>query len=56
MSTDIAASGIPATVGATRPARGGVAAGDPDHPVLDVVIPVYNEEADLAPCVRRLHA
>ncbi|MGI5245720.1 glycosyltransferase [Dactylosporangium sp. CA-139066] len=23
--------------------------------VLDVVIPVYNEEADLAPCVRRLH-
>ncbi|WP_261555139.1 bifunctional glycosyltransferase family 2/GtrA family protein [Frankia tisae] len=25
-------------------------------PVLDVVIPVYNEENDLAPCVRRLHA
>ncbi|BCB87472.1 bifunctional glycosyltransferase family 2/GtrA family protein [Phytohabitans suffuscus] len=24
--------------------------------VLDVVIPVYNEEHDLAPCVRRLHA
>ncbi|TYB35137.1 glycosyltransferase [Micromonospora sp. AP08] len=24
--------------------------------VLDVVVPVYNEEADLAPCVRRLHA
>ncbi|WP_433080938.1 glycosyltransferase [Dactylosporangium sp. CA-052675] len=23
--------------------------------VLDVVIPVYNEQADLAPCVRRLH-
>ncbi|UWZ44411.1 bifunctional glycosyltransferase family 2/GtrA family protein [Dactylosporangium matsuzakiense] len=23
--------------------------------VLDVVIPVYNEEADLGPCVRRLH-
>ena len=23
--------------------------------VLDVVIPVYNEEVDLAPCVRRLH-
>ncbi|WP_328385554.1 glycosyltransferase family 2 protein [Streptomyces sp. NBC_00400] len=23
--------------------------------VLDVVIPVYNEERDLAPCVRRLH-
>ncbi|MFJ5546988.1 glycosyltransferase [Streptomyces sp. NPDC093225] len=24
-------------------------------PVLDVVVPVYNEEQDLAPCVRRLH-
>ncbi|MEU8262236.1 glycosyltransferase [Micromonospora sp. NPDC048999] len=24
--------------------------------VLDVVVPVYNEEVDLAPCVRRLHA
>ncbi|NLU79680.1 glycosyltransferase family 2 protein [Micromonospora sp. HNM0581] len=26
------------------------------HPVLDVVVPVYNEETDLEPCVRRLHA
>ena len=26
------------------------------RPVLDVVIPVYNEEHDLGPCVRRLHA
>ncbi|MFF5216860.1 glycosyltransferase [Micromonospora sp. NPDC000442] len=25
-------------------------------PVLDVVVPVHNEEADLGPCVRRLHA
>jgi putative flippase GtrA len=25
-------------------------------PVLDVVVPVYNEERDLGPCVRRLHA
>ena len=24
--------------------------------MLDVVIPVYNEERDLGPCVRRLHA
>ncbi|MDX8052291.1 bifunctional glycosyltransferase family 2/GtrA family protein [Lentzea sp. BCCO 10_0798] len=24
-------------------------------PVLDVVVPVYNEENDLAPCVRKLH-
>lgn len=27
----------------------------PGEPVLDVVIPVFNEEADLGPCVRRLH-
>jgi putative flippase GtrA len=26
-----------------------------DAPVLDVVVPVYNEEIDLEPCVRRLH-
>ncbi|MGW2662252.1 glycosyltransferase [Nocardia tengchongensis] len=25
-------------------------------PVVDVVVPVYNEEVDLGPCVRRLHA
>ena len=25
-------------------------------PVLDVVVPVYNEESDLEPSVRRLHA
>jgi putative flippase GtrA len=25
-------------------------------PVLDVVVPVYNEEHDLVPCVRKLHA
>jgi putative flippase GtrA len=25
-------------------------------PVLDVVVPVYNEERDLGPCVHRLHA
>jgi len=26
-----------------------------DYAVLDVVVPVHNEETDLAPCVRRLH-
>ncbi|MFI9587615.1 glycosyltransferase [Streptomyces sp. NPDC052236] len=26
------------------------------NPVLDVVVPVFNEETDLEPCVRRLHA
>ena len=25
-------------------------------PVLDVVVPVHNEEADREPCLRRLHA
>ncbi|MFD3488740.1 glycosyltransferase [Streptomyces sp. NPDC058665] len=29
--------------------------GVPGLPVLDVVIPVHNEERDLEPCVRRLH-
>jgi putative flippase GtrA len=28
---------------------------DGETPVLDVVVPVFNEERDLAPCVRRLH-
>src|SRR3954447_26898270 len=28
----------------------------PTDVVLDVDIPVYNEETDLGPCVRRLHA
>ncbi|WP_235826468.1 dolichyl-phosphate beta-glucosyltransferase, partial [Candidatus Frankia alpina] len=27
-----------------------------DHPVLDMVVPVYNEERDLGPSIRRLHA
>jgi putative flippase GtrA len=30
--------------------------GAPARPVLDVVVPVHNEENDLEPCVRRLHA
>ena len=33
---------------ATRP--------DSDRLVLDVSVPVFNEETDLEPCVRRLHA
>ena len=28
----------------------------PARPVLDLVVPVHNEEEDLGPCVRRLHA
>ena len=38
---------------ATAPERGGV--GVVSGPTLDIVIPVYNEEADLDACVRRLH-
>ncbi|MFG2333598.1 glycosyltransferase [Streptomyces sp. NPDC048604] len=49
MRTDTLAGALPAREhlpvgGAGRP------------PVLDVVIPVFNEEKDLEPCVRRLHA
>src|SRR3954452_882637 len=32
------------------------AATGPRPPVLDVVVPVHNEETDLEPCLRRLHA
>ncbi len=32
-----------------------LADGGHPSPVLDVVVPVYNEENDLGPCVRRLH-
>ncbi|MFF5860439.1 glycosyltransferase [Streptomyces sp. NPDC012751] len=39
----------------TLPAREHLPAADAGTPVLDVVIPVYNEEKDLQPCVRRLH-
>jgi putative flippase GtrA len=43
------------TITYNRPAPSpGEAASGP--PVLDVVIPVYNEQDDLEPCVRRLHA
>ncbi|MET7882640.1 bifunctional glycosyltransferase family 2/GtrA family protein [Streptomyces avermitilis] len=37
------------------PAREHLPAGNAGTPVLDVVIPVYNEEKDLQPCVLRLH-
>lgn len=41
----------------TLPAREHVPVQDTGgRPVLDVVIPVYNEEKDLEPCVLRLHA
>ncbi|KUO08743.1 bifunctional glycosyltransferase family 2/GtrA family protein [Streptomyces sp. DSM 15324] len=39
----------------TLPAREHLPAATAGTPVLDVVIPVYNEEKDLQPCVERLH-
>ncbi|MFI8824112.1 glycosyltransferase [Streptomyces sp. NPDC053431] len=39
----------------TLPAREHLPVGAAGRPVLDVVIPVYNEEKDLEPCVLRLH-
>jgi glycosyltransferase involved in cell wall biosynthesis len=39
-----------------NPTERGAIKTDGDTTVLDVVVPVYNEENDLAPCVRRLHA
>jgi len=35
---------------------GGRTEPDTGRPMLEVTVPVYNEEADLASCVRRLHA
>src|SRR5689334_19564112 len=34
----------------------GIGPPEPGRPVLDVVVPVHNEETDLEPCLRRLHA
>ncbi|MER8042541.1 bifunctional glycosyltransferase family 2/GtrA family protein [Streptomyces sp. NPDC094032] len=39
----------------TLPAREHLPVGVAGRPVLDVVIPVFNEEKDLEPCVLRLH-
>ncbi|WP_245886830.1 bifunctional glycosyltransferase family 2/GtrA family protein [Umezawaea tangerina] len=43
------------TVTTLRPGASPIAT-NTKTPVLDVVVPVYNEEVDLGPCVRRLHA
>jgi putative flippase GtrA len=51
-ASGLAASGpTQAPGGIADPLRGGAGA-----PAVDVVVPVYNEEADLGPSVRRLHA
>ncbi|MBA4867156.1 bifunctional glycosyltransferase family 2/GtrA family protein [Streptomyces sp. PSKA54] len=53
MRTD-SSSGTDPSAGAL-PARKHIQAGEGGVPVLDVVIPVYNEEKDLRPCVDRLY-
>ncbi|MGW2329918.1 glycosyltransferase [Streptomyces sp. NPDC001700] len=54
MRTDTPLEAPPETPLQTLPARRHIVV-DRSRPVLDVVIPVYNEEADLERCVRRLH-
>ncbi|MFJ3922328.1 glycosyltransferase [Streptomyces sp. NPDC090022] len=50
MPTDISPGALPA-----RTPLDVLGPGGPGTPVVDVVIPVFNEEKDLEPCVRRLH-
>lgn len=52
MRTDTHAGALTSTL----PARRHVPAASSGGVVLDVVVPVYNEEAGLEGCVRRLHA
>src|SRR5262249_19738100 len=54
MRTDTPLGAPPETPLRTLPVRGPVTVVR-GRPMLDVVIPVYNEEADLERCVRRLH-
>ncbi|MGR3936538.1 glycosyltransferase [Streptomyces sp. BRA346] len=54
MRIDTPLEAPPETPLQTLPARRHIVV-DRSRPVLDVVIPVYNEEADLERCVRRLH-
>ncbi|MER7763482.1 glycosyltransferase [Streptomyces sp. NPDC097619] len=53
MPTDTFPGALPARLPLAAPAHG--TSGEHGEPVLDVVIPVHNEEKDLEPCVRRLH-
>ena len=52
--TSLASAG--SAVQATENSIDGQLPAEPDRPMLDVTVPVYNEERDLASCVRRLHA
>ena len=47
----------PEATTAVRTTRSPIAVPDPaGHPIVDIVVPVYNEEGDLERSVRRLHA
>ena len=47
----------PAPTAPVRATRTPIAVPDPDGlPIVDIVVPVHNEEIDLGPSVRRLHA
>ncbi len=50
-----APSVVTMTLTVPNPTERGAIEPDGKTPVLDVVVPVFNEERDLAPCVRRLH-
>ncbi len=50
-----APSVVTMTLTVPNPTERGAIEPDGETPVLDVVVPVFNEERDLAPCVRRLH-
>ena len=56
-STSAADSSVVTAIAPSAPAGSCLPSrrGDEPGPVLDVVVPVYNEETDLGPCVRRLH-
>jgi putative flippase GtrA len=53
---DISSYGSSVTLGDLAPANTSGAQQPPTLLVVDIVIPVYNEEKSLEPCVRRLHA
>jgi putative flippase GtrA len=55
VTADVLVTAEAAKVAATLPAAT-LPELDQVAPVLDIVVPVYNEEIDLEPCVRKLHA
>jgi putative flippase GtrA len=56
LASDTAGSPGGGSLPGGRPSSRAAIEPDDAAPVLDVVVPVYNEERDLGPCVERLHA